>query len=258
MNKLHSSIAFGVLLIAGAANISQAATLLPNTTYNVSILADGVSCFTFGNCTTAVPGSNSYLSDNDNDAGVGAGSANPTFGSAIVGDGVAGKMVIQTASDGLGGVTFTVTSFNMDTYIGTAGGMFATQSGASANGDSPTTMTGSVDAAGNIQLDTTGRMGMMTFFNVSLGMQAWNPGVVHTSGSMTGGAGTISGTALDNSGYGKVVASAGVNGWGFFNGTPYTEVFSMQFAPVPVPAAVWLFGSGLLGLMGIAKRKNKA
>jgi hypothetical protein len=27
---------------------------------------------------------------------------------------------------------------------------------------------------------------------------------------------------------------------------------------VPVPAAVWLFGSGLLGLVGIARRKKKA
>jgi hypothetical protein len=25
---------------------------------------------------------------------------------------------------------------------------------------------------------------------------------------------------------------------------------------VPLPAAVWLFGSGLLGLVGIARRKN--
>lgn len=28
--------------------------------------------------------------------------------------------------------------------------------------------------------------------------------------------------------------------------------------PVPVPAAVWLFGSGLLGLVGIARRKSAA
>jgi hypothetical protein len=28
------------------------------------------------------------------------------------------------------------------------------------------------------------------------------------------------------------------------------------FTPVPVPAAVWLFGSGLLGLIGIARRKQ--
>jgi hypothetical protein len=31
-----------------------------------------------------------------------------------------------------------------------------------------------------------------------------------------------------------------------------------QVSAVPVPAAVWLFGSGLLGLVGIARRKKKA
>lgn len=30
----------------------------------------------------------------------------------------------------------------------------------------------------------------------------------------------------------------------------------VDVAPVPVPAAVWLFGSGLVGLIGIARRKN--
>jgi len=28
--------------------------------------------------------------------------------------------------------------------------------------------------------------------------------------------------------------------------------------PVPVPAAVWLFGSGLMGLVGVARRKKAA
>jgi hypothetical protein len=32
--------------------------------------------------------------------------------------------------------------------------------------------------------------------------------------------------------------------------------FSGNITPVPVPAAVWLFGSGLLGLVGIARRKK--
>lgn len=40
------------------------------------------------------------------------------------------------------------------------------------------------------------------------------------------------------------------------------EGFSPEFAGtatvVPVPAAVWLFGSGLLGLVGIARRKKTA
>jgi hypothetical protein len=31
-----------------------------------------------------------------------------------------------------------------------------------------------------------------------------------------------------------------------------------MLAPVPVPAAIWLFGSGLLGLIGVARRKARA
>jgi hypothetical protein len=30
---------------------------------------------------------------------------------------------------------------------------------------------------------------------------------------------------------------------------------SAAASPVPVPAAAWLFGSGLLGLVGVARRK---
>ena len=34
--------------------------------------------------------------------------------------------------------------------------------------------------------------------------------------------------------------------------------FNFTAAAVPVPAAVWLFGSGLLGLVGVARRKKSA
>jgi len=42
-------------------------------------------------------------------------------------------------------------------------------------------------------------------------------------------------------------------------GTSYVSINEVGFntSPVPVPAAVWLFGSGLIALLGL-KRKNKA
>lgn len=56
----------------------------------------------------------------------------------------------------------------------------------------------------------------------------------------------------------------GVMGTPMAAGGPF-QYFNANFnanmtpvAPVPVPAAAWLFGSGLLGLVGIARRKKKA
>ncbi len=37
--------------------------------------------------------------------------------------------------------------------------------------------------------------------------------------------------------------------------TTSLDSYSLEVAAVPVPAAVWLFGTGLLGLVGIARRK---
>ena len=33
------------------------------------------------------------------------------------------------------------------------------------------------------------------------------------------------------------------------------QLLGVDLAPIPVPAAVWLFGSGLLGLVGVARRR---
>ena len=58
--------------------------------------------------------------------------------------------------------------------------------------------------------------------------------------------------------------------WGSVNSSAVTEIQfavkgvqnldsiidNISLSPVPVPAAVWLFGSGLLGLIGIARRKK--
>ena len=44
-----------------------------------------------------------------------------------------------------------------------------------------------------------------------------------------------------------------------FGGVPYTLHMEGHIgtAAIPVPAAVWLFGSGLLGLVGVARRRKK-
>ena len=40
------------------------------------------------------------------------------------------------------------------------------------------------------------------------------------------------------------------------NGFENHSFISGSISPVPVPAAIWLFGSGLIGLVGVARRKK--
>lgn len=60
---------------------------------------------------------------------------------------------------------------------------------------------------------------------------------------------------------GKVMSLWGANFTGTFDGTTYPGSTTgmdirLQLAPVPVPAAAWLFGSALLGLVGVARRRS--
>ena len=48
----------------------------------------------------------------------------------------------------------------------------------------------------------------------------------------------------------------GFNGISFVDGPFNGFSPNFNFGQVPVPAAVWLFGSGLIGLIGLAKRKQ--
>lgn len=45
---------------------------------------------------------------------------------------------------------------------------------------------------------------------------------------------------------------------GAFDGQTGTYAATGTYSAVPVPAAVWLFGSGLVGLVGVARRRRKA
>ncbi len=99
------------------------------------------------------------------------------------------------------------------------------------------------DGAGNVTLDMTGWNVHWNGGDIDMGTGA---AAVVTCGVDCGNGDTYS---LD---YTAIVPSGG------FTGVAYQLHTEGTVSAVPVPAAVWLFGSGLLGLVGIARRKKLA
>ena len=58
---------------------------------------------------------------------------------------------------------------------------------------------------------------------------------------------------IDNDGLALFRVSMGGDG-AYFESLSFTA--NATISPVPIPAAIWLFGSGLLGLIGVARRKK--
>lgn len=235
--------------------------------------ADGAwnSGFTFG----CQPGTKGCASQSMYDNNL---SVNGKGGAAT--DGVAGRINISVVNGVISGGNL----FQVDTIKNTAGGDFQqyTVSGTAAG------MTGTIDNAGNMTFTPNNRLGTVGSFpslvderwnvdnfnggvmsgtvfvpNPPTGNTAWN---TFTTGSAVNSAGTTNGTliaACGSSYCGTLVSSGQVGSdWGGFFGAAVSERWNIKITAlptvVPVPAAVWLFGSGLLGLAGIARRKKKA
>jgi hypothetical protein len=74
----------------------------------------------------------------------------------------------------------------------------------------------------------------------------------YTSGAASSGAFT-----LPSSTFASLGLTPGSYEWTWGSGAS-VDTFTLNVGAVPVPAAVWLFGSGLLGLVGVARRKARA
>jgi len=80
----------------------------------------------------------------------------------------------------------------------------------------------------------------------------WNANNFDQGGAFTG---TATGTEL--AGTFAIDWTSAISG-GPFDGQVGTYAATGTYSAVPVPAAAWLFGSGLVGLVGVARRRRKA
>ena len=256
MNRPLSAI--GAILTLAMGTAQAVFTPLPDGNYRMSITSGCASTLT--SCVGT--GFGAFVDNGLAVGGIGG----------ISGDGVMGVIDFT-----LTGSIMSVSSFSQDSYLNTmAVGVFAIRD--TVNGAA---MTGSIDNIGNMIFTPTERTAITDLFELSIGEQAWNidnstvsPGgdglyVAWTTGTSTNRAVaetpgfTETGSPLQDAGAGiwtGTLVSAGNYGsaWGSFDGTPYSEVFNVQISAVPVPPVLWLFGSGLIGLVGVARRKKAA
>lgn len=219
---------------------------MPKNTFAISALIAGL--FVSTHVTAATVDQNFVTTDNpNNNSGVG-----------LAWDGLA-----QSFTVGLSGVLDSV-SLNVLKLAGTTGDL--TVEIRSVTGGTPDPFSGSALASATISngdIDVFGAQ-PYAFSNIHVDFSSANIAV--TSGDILAFAllspfGEGFGVQTDYLG-----AYAGGNrfsqigdGTAWFNNTPNADLtFStyVDVSPVPVPAAVWLFGTALLGLIGISKRRS--
>jgi len=118
---------------------------------------------------------------------------------------------------------------------------------------SDTAGAGSLLVDGGLALSATFSDLMIT--SLGSGTVVWSANLSYTGGSLAGGltAGLVEGGFSGINGFSMGQSLLGEN----FSGMGGLGKLGAVSA-VPVPAAVWLFGSGLLGLAGIARRTPRA
>ena len=265
---LAASIALSLGAVAPSAN--AAFTPLSAGDYTMSITG---GCFTFGTCSDTGAGA---FTDNTAGEATFTSTANTVTTRAVgstIGSGTVGGTngTITFSIDAAGDMT--VNSYAMDSYLNTAGATFYTDA---LSPDGTSLMTGNINATGGVSFTPTGRVGMASDFATGLGVLPWNDskklGAYDTlsTGTTTAIKGTSSvtmtGSVLQDAGadtWTGVIATAGnINGdiWIGFTNVLYSEQYNITITadPIPVPAAVWLFGSGLLGLVGVARRRKSS
>ena len=107
------------------------------------------------------------------------------------------------------------------------------------------------DGAGNATLDFSGWRVFWNNTNINMGSGGTSNGVATLTCGTDCGLGDS--FVLD---YDATVPDDGSTNFGNVYYAFHIEGTISEVAAIPVPAAVWLFGSGLLGLVGVARRKK--
>lgn len=153
----------------------------------------------------------------------GAASGSGTSTGTAVWDDVAGTVTLSTSGNNnitVGPTTYVLTISATANFSGNAGSPFSPTSG-------DNTIDSCSDTVGGFLCSQSG-VGVTSNYN-------------SVSGSLTAAGGTLFGETVSGSGTQTATAD-----------TTYT------LSAVPIPAAAWLFGSGLIGMAGVARRRRRS
>ena len=244
MNFTKKAVACAVTAAVGGIGGAQAANISTMTIEDVT--GDGLA----GGFAFAAPGSTAYTNFFDSTSTV---SFTPTFGSPI--PITPSSTVGITAGPGEGTAVFT------------AGFLFSgapflpvslNATGTGLNTTTPDGIAGTVADAGAPTSAVFSQFSWGGQFGTNLFPLSPTGGVFNTNTATQGGAGCAIGSA--NVCY-ELAWDSFISPQGGFSGDTiwHLEGVATLDAPVnlvPIPAAAWLFGSGLIGLVGVARRRR--
>ena len=114
---------------------------------------------------------------------------------------------------------------------------------------------GMCDSPGDVELLHMGDVAFQYFWDTANGDAITSdamPDLLSGAPYFTGGFGNL---FMEFDQWNATAAAFEESGILYSSATSVSVVSNVPLAPVPLPAAAWLFGSGLLGLVGVAKRK---